>query len=68
MTSTVDLPSGGNVMTFDRGRLATAVLVLIDAPDDQAAARRLRTDYGFATDAIVYAVGARYCIENGIEP
>ena len=75
--TTISLPFDSGSRTFDRDRLATAVLVYLDVLGDdkrplihhsKTAALRLRDDHGFGTDAITYAIGARIAIENGIEP
>lgn len=77
MTRTIELPFDGHRKTYDRDKLATAMLVYLDVlgadqhptPDHtRQVAVRLRPDQGFATDATTYAVGARIAIENNIEP
>lgn len=75
--STITLPFDAGSQTYDRDKLTTAYLVLLDVLDTRekaslsdahAVAARLRHDHGFTTDAITYAVGARICSERGIEP
>ncbi len=76
MTS-IDLVFYGRPRTYDRDRLTTACLVLLDVldgrqtvqlSDTHTAALRLRADHQFTTDSITYALGAQMCLENGIEP
>jgi hypothetical protein len=79
-TATIDLPFDGRQKSYDRDKLATAILVYLDvrgaadaAPepnieDTKATALRLRNSHGFNTDSITYAVGARIAVENSIEP
>lgn len=77
-TASIDLPFDGGHRAYDRDRLATAVLVYMDTMTDdpgqptiqhtKAVSQILRNEHSFATDSITYAVGARICLENGIEP
>jgi hypothetical protein len=79
-TASIDLPFDGRQKSYDRDKLATAILVYLDvrsasdaAPepgiaDTKATAMRLRDSHGFDTDSITYAVGARIAVENGIDP
>lgn len=78
MTSaTISLPFDGRTQIYDRDKLITALLVYIDILGEKkdATARdlipvktALHRQHGFDTDSIVYAVGARICVEQGIEP
>ncbi len=76
--SSIDLPFDGSRRAYDRDRLATAVLVYMEAIGQQPGlptihhtkfvSQTLRDEHGFATDSIAYAIGARICVENDIEP
>lgn len=76
--ASIDLPFDNRRKTYDRDKLATAVLVYLDVMGDaadtptihatKAAALVLRDEHGFDTDSITYAVGARICVERGTEP
>lgn len=76
--SYIEIPFDGRPKAYDQEKLATAVLVYMDTMGAEpgqptihhtkAVALMLRNDHGFATDSITYAVGARICIENGIDP
>lgn len=76
--NTITLPFDNRTQTYDRDKLATALLVRMDVIDDDPAAGSLlatrntalalRNEHGFATDAITYAIGARICHENNIDP
>jgi hypothetical protein len=75
--TTIELPFDGRSMTYDRDKLATALLVRMEiaVADDipsmlvtRQTAVVLRNEHGFDTDAIVYAIGARTCDELNIDP
>ncbi len=74
--STITLLSDGRPKTYDRSRLATAMLVYLDQaagnPISLSVTHRtaalLRTQHHFDTDAIMYAIGAMVALETGVEP
>jgi hypothetical protein len=76
MTDTITLPVGHHTRTYDRDRLATAVIVYLDltrgntpCPNDTIdTSHVLRDDHDFGAESIAYAVAARICIEHNIEP
>lgn len=77
MTTTITLLHDKGTMTYDRDRLATAILVYLEVMGDDPAPTPkhtgavrdvLRNDLGFATDSITYAVGARIAVQNNINP
>jgi hypothetical protein len=70
LTGTIRIPFGMGEQTFSRDSLATAILLHLDAPGDPMAVRRaLINDYDMSPSTANYlAVGARICVERGIEP
>lgn len=70
----IALPFDGRYMAFNRDKLATAVLVMMDVSSDyteglKQGAERLNHEFGFdRNDALLYPVGALICMDRGIEP
>lgn len=74
MSSTIRVRLDGWTADLDRDTLTTAILVRLDVPGrlDSArataiAAQRLRDEFR-VRDSLTYAVAARRCIQEGIEP
>ncbi len=57
---------------YDRDRLATAILVYLDTAGGFTGRARtailLRTEHGFATDSLTYAMAAAVAVDEGVEP
>lgn len=70
MSGTIDLHFAGARVRCDRDRLATAILLRLDHPDDvRAVVETLEAEHGVEHyEAMRLAIAASKCITDGIEP